>query len=65
MIVLMDQVLITQIISFLISIGFIYGSFNNRIKNLERKNQDDKDIKERLTRIEEQTKILLDHFIKK
>jgi hypothetical protein len=61
----MDQMLITQIISFFISIGFIYGSFNNRIKNLERKNQDDKDIKERLTRIEEQTKILLDHFIKK
>jgi archaellum component FlaF (FlaF/FlaG flagellin family) len=57
--------LIAQIISFLISIGFIYGSFNNRIKNLEKKNQDDKDIKERLTRIEEQTKILLDHFIKK
>jgi len=57
--------LITQVISFLISIGFIWGSFNNRIKNLERKNQDDKDIKERLTRIEEQTKILLDHFIKK
>jgi len=61
----MDQVLITQVISFLISVGFIWGSFNNRIKNLERKNQDDKDIKERLTRIEEQTKILLDHFIKK
>ena len=61
----MNQVLITQIISFLISVGFIWGSFNNRIKNLERKNQDDKDIKERLTRIEEQTKILLDHFIKK
>jgi hypothetical protein len=61
----MDQMLITQIISFLISVGFIWGSFNNRIKNLERKNQDDKDIKERLTRIEEQTKILLDHFIKK
>jgi hypothetical protein len=57
--------LIAQIVSFLISIGFIYGSFNNRIKNLEKKNQDDKDIKERLTRIEEQTKILLDHFIKK
>lgn len=61
----MDQMIITQIISFLISVGFIWGSFNNRIKNLERKNQDDKDIKERLTRIEEQTKILLDHFIKK
>lgn len=61
----MNQVIITQLISFFISVGFIYGSFNNRIKNLERKNQDDKDIKERLTRIEEQTKILLDHFIKK
>jgi len=61
----MEQVIITQVISFLISIGFIWGSFNNRIKNLEKKNNDDKDIKERLTRIEEQTKILLDHFIKK
>jgi hypothetical protein len=61
----MDQVIVTQIVSFLVSIGFIWGSFNNRIKNLEKKNQDDKDIKERLTRIEEQTKILLDHFIKK
>jgi hypothetical protein len=49
----------------LISVGFIWGSFNNRIKTLEKKNNDDKDIKERLTRIEEQTKILLDHFIKK
>jgi hypothetical protein len=61
----MDQVLITQIISFLISVGFIWGSFNNRIKQLENKNKEDSDIKERLTRIEEQTKILLDHFIKK
>jgi hypothetical protein len=61
----MEQVIVTQVVSFLISLGFIWGSFNNRIKNLERKNQDDKDIKERLTRIEEQTKILLDHFIKK
>jgi hypothetical protein len=61
----MDQVLITQVISFFISVGFIWGSFNNRIKQLEKKNNDDKDIKERLTRIEEQTKILLDHFIKK
>ena len=61
----MDQVLITQLISFVLSIGFIWGSFNNRIKQLENKNVDDKDIKERLTRIEEQTKILLDHFIKK
>ena len=62
----MDQVaIVTQLISFLISVGFIWGSFNNRIKQLENKNKDDKDIKERLTRIEEQTKILLDHFIKK
>jgi hypothetical protein len=61
----MDQVILAQVISFLLSVGFIWGSFNNRIKNLEKKNNDDKDIKERLTRIEEQTKILLDHFIKK
>lgn len=61
----MDQVLVSQIVSFLLSVGFLWGSFNNRIKQLEKKNNDDKDIKERLTRIEEQTKILLDHFIKK
>ncbi len=61
----MDQVIVAQVISFLLSVGFIWGSFNNRIKQLENKNLDDKDIKERLTRIEEQTKILLDHFIKK
>jgi hypothetical protein len=61
----MNQVIITQVISFLISLGFIWGSFNNRIKQLENKNKEDSDIKERLTRIEEQTKILLDHFIKK
>jgi hypothetical protein len=61
----MDQVILTQIVSFFVSVGFIWGSFNNRIKQLENKNKDDKDIKERLTRIEEQTKILLDHFIKK
>lgn len=61
----MDQVIVAQIISFVLSVGFIWGSFNNRIKQLENKNLDDKDIKERLTRIEEQTKILLDHFIKK
>jgi len=58
-------VILAQVISFLLSVGFIWGSFNKRIKNLEKKNNDDKDIKERLTRIEEQTKILLDHFIKK
>jgi hypothetical protein len=61
----MDQVIVAQVISFLISVGFIWGSFNNRIKQLENKNKEDSDIKERLTRIEEQTKILLDHFIKK
>jgi hypothetical protein len=56
---------VAQVISFLLSVGFIWGSFNNRIKQLENKNKEDSDIKERLTRIEEQTKILLDHFIKK
>jgi len=61
----MDQVIVAQVISFLLSVGFIWGSFNNRIKQLENKNKEDSDIKERLTRIEEQTKILLDHFIKK
>jgi len=58
------SIIVVQLCSFLISIGVIYGSFNTRIKSLERQLSDHKDIKERLARIEEQTKMLLDYFIK-
>jgi hypothetical protein len=45
-------------------VGIIYGTFNTRIKALERQLNDFKDIRERLARIEEQTKMLTDYLIK-
>lgn len=61
----MDQIVIVQIVSFFLTAGFLYGSFNSRVKSLEKEIHDQKDIKERLARIEEQTKLLLEYFIKK
>jgi hypothetical protein len=61
----MDQPIIIQLVSFFVTAGFLYGSFNSRVKSLEREINDQKDIKERLARIEEQTKLLLEYFIKK
>ena len=56
--------LISQVVFFVFSIGVIYGSFNTRVKAIENKLEDQKTIGERLARIEEQTKLLLDHFLK-
>ena len=56
---------IAQIAFFVLSIGIIYGSFNTRVKSIEKQLNDQKSIGERLARIEEQTKLLLDHFINK
>jgi len=50
--------------SFILGIGIIYGSFNARIKQLEKLMNDNKDMGERLARIEEQNKIILDTIIK-
>jgi uncharacterized protein YneF (UPF0154 family) len=61
----MDITLIIQALSFILAIGIIYGSFNARLKTIEKQLADQKDISERLARIEEQTKLLLDHFINK
>ena len=58
------QVIVIQLASFLVSVGIIYGTFNTRIKALERQLNDFKDIRERLARIEEQTKMLTDYLIK-
>ena len=60
----MDQTLVIQIISFLVTAGVLYGSFNARVKAIERQLDDQKDIKERLARIEESQKIIIDNFIK-
>jgi hypothetical protein len=64
----MDQVIVvivTQVISFIFVIGFIYGTTKTRLKYIEKELNTHKDTIERLTRIEEQTKMLIDHFIKK
>jgi hypothetical protein len=61
----MDQVsIIVQACSFIFGIGIIYGSFNIRVKAIEEKLKDQKDIGERLARIEEQIKLLFE-FLKK
>ena len=60
----MSEVLVIQVVSFLFSVGVIYGTFNTRIKQLEAQINDHKDLKERLARIEEQIKMLLDYFVK-
>lgn len=61
----MTLVIVTQVISFVFGIGLIYGTTNTRLKSIEKELNTHKDTIERLTRIEEQTKMLIDHFIKK
>jgi uncharacterized protein YneF (UPF0154 family) len=59
----MDISIVVQALSFILAIGIIYGSFNARLKTIEKQLGEHKDISERLARIEEQTKLLLDHFL--
>lgn len=42
-----------QVISFIFGIGLVWGSLNTRIKQLERELHNNRDLAERLTRIEE------------
>jgi hypothetical protein len=61
----MDQIsIIVQAISFVFGIGIIYGSFNNRLKSIERELTEYKQNSERLARIEEQIKMIFE-FLKK
>jgi hypothetical protein len=41
----------------------MYGAFNSRLKQIEKTLNESKDTNERLARIEEQTKIIINHFI--
>jgi len=59
-----EQTLIT-VVSFIFSAGVVYGALNNRIKVIEKNQQDFRETGERLARIEEKTNLLVDHFIKK
>ena len=60
----MDQATLIQLDSFIFGIGLVWGSLNTRIKQLERDLHNQKDIAERLTRIEEQVKYISENIKK-
>lgn len=49
----MEPTALVQIVSFIFGIGLVWGSLNTRIKQLERELHSNRDLAERLTRIEE------------
>lgn len=56
----MDKLsILINLISFVFSIGIIYGSFHTRIKAIEKQIDTQKETGERLARIEEQIKQLI------
>jgi len=50
--------------SILFSVGVSYGIVNTRLKNIERIQAEQRDIAERLARIEEKTNLIIKHFMK-
>ena len=60
----MEATALVQIVSFIFGIGLVWGSLNTRIKQLERDLHNQKDIAERLTRIEEQVKYISENIKK-
>lgn len=59
----MDQYII-PVLTFVFSFGSCYSFFYQKIAAIERELNRQKDFAERLTRIEEKTNILINHFIK-
>ena len=55
---------IVQIVSFVFCAGITYGAVNNRLKHIEKELNDQHNIVERLTRIEEQTKFIIEKINK-
>lgn len=58
-----EEILLT-IGSVLFSVGVSYGIVNTRLKNIERIQAEQRDIAERLARIEEKTNLIIKHFMK-
>lgn len=56
--------IVLNVFSFVLGIGIIYGSFNARLKQIEKLMDANKDMGERLARIEEQNSIILNTIIK-
>lgn len=52
------------LLSVVFSCGLTYSFFNEKIKAIEKALDEKKDFGDRLTRIEEKTNLILDHFLK-
>lgn len=61
----METQTIIEVIGFIFTMGLTYGAFNSRLKNIEKQLHEQKNINERLARIEEQNKLLIEYFINK
>jgi hypothetical protein len=60
----MEMEILLTIGSVLFSVGVSYGIVNTRLKNIERIQAEQRDIAERLARIEEKTNLIIKHFMK-
>jgi len=60
----MDQQTILTIFSIIFTAGSVYGVLNHRIKVVEDKFSDHKDIIERLTRLESSVNLLVAKFLR-
>lgn len=60
----MDQQTVILIVSMIFSAGSVYGVLIHRIKVIEEKFSDHKDIIERLTRLESSVNLLVGKFLK-
>lgn len=61
----MEQTTIVAIVSAIFTAGISYGMLNTRIKALEVKMNEHKDINEKFARIEERLNFLIEHFVNK
>lgn len=60
----MEATTMLQIVSMIFAIGIVWGSLNTRIKQLERDLHNQRDLAERLTRIEERVLYIAENIKK-